>query len=109
MSEFEIRERVREPSLGKALEAFRACEEMTQEELGDKAGIAANLIDLIEKEKIIPSFSLLREIAIALNYGPEVFELPYVEALRSASTVMTSYCWGHPPTPPTRELFGGPK
>jgi len=98
--EFELRETKKEPSLGKALEAFRACEEMTQEELGDKVGITANLIDLMEKDKIIPSFDMLKCIATALDYGIDLFTPHYLESLSLTSLEVTTHY--NAPTP-TRE------
>jgi len=96
--EFELRETKKEPSLGKALEAFRVCEEVTKEELGEKVGITANLIDLMEKDKIIPSFDMLKCIVTALDYGVELFTPHYLESLRLTSLEVTTHYNASTPT-----------
>jgi len=56
-----------EKSIGKKIKKFRRSAKLTQQELADKAGLAAKYIEFIETGRRIPSLKALHKIAKALK------------------------------------------
>ena len=63
----------REFSLGPKLRALRKERDLTQRELASQAGISANAVSLIERDKISPSVATLQRLVTALNVRMSYF------------------------------------
>jgi transcriptional regulator with XRE-family HTH domain len=58
--------------IGDRLKALRIEQALTQEELADKAGVAANMVASLERNETEPHMSTVRKLAQTLNVEPVV-------------------------------------